>query len=454
MLNSQEAKFLFDPYLALVLLLGWPPAIAFGNWFSSRMRVLFRRAREANSDVTSRIQETVAGIRVIKAFGAEQIEQDRFEKDSRFAFARAFEARSLYAVFGVLMFWIAGLTLLGATAWSALRSIEGTPLFATRLLAGFGFSVWTLGVFNSFKTFGGEGSQGLERIFSLWGRAQDIAIGLDRVFELLDMEPEVEDAPDAIDMPPFEKTIEFHRVGFRYQPDRPVLEAVNLSAAPGTILAIVGPTGSGKSTLMALLLRLYDPDEGEIQIDGVDIRRLRIASLRENIAIALQENILFGTTVRENIRYAVPEASDEQVREAARVAAAASFIEALPEGYDTLLGERGTKLSTGQRQRISIARALLKDTPILILDEPTAALDAVTELEVLRNLSDWGQDRAIFLITHRLSTIRRSDRILYLKDGRIVESGSHDELVARPGGEYRKLVDAEDAAGALAATAS
>ena len=202
---------------------------------------------------------------------------------------------------------------------------------------------------------------------------------------------------------------------------------------------------------MALLLRLYDPDAGEITIDGQNLKRFQLASLRANIAIALQENILFATTVRENIRYAVPTASDAQVREAARVAAAASFIEALPDGYDTMLGERGTKLSTGQRQRLSIARALLKDTPILILDEPTAALDAQTELDVLRNLAEWGAGRAIFLITHRLSTIRRADRIAYLNEGRILEIGSHDELVANPDGAYRKFVDAEDNGVMLAA---
>ncbi|UCE87673.1 MAG: ATP-binding cassette domain-containing protein, partial [Deltaproteobacteria bacterium] len=180
-----------------------------------------------------------------------------------------------------------------------------------------------------------------------------------------------------------------------------------------------------------------------IEIDGVDLRRLELTSLRANVAIALQENVLFGTSVRENIRYAVPGASDAQVREAARVACADAFIETLPDGYDTLLGERGTKLSTGQRQRLSIARAVLKDTPILILDEPTASLDAETELRVLRNLSEWGKGRAIFLITHRLSTIRRADRIAVLHDGRLAEWGAHDDLLTREGGTYRRLVETE-----------
>jgi ABC-type multidrug transport system fused ATPase/permease subunit len=223
-----------------------------------------------------------------------------------------------------------------------------------------------------------------------------------------------------------------------------VLEGVDLVAPVGTITAIVGPTGSGKSTLVALLLRLFDPEQGSIEIDGRDLRGFRVASVRANVSIALQENVLFGTTVRENIRYAMPDAGDEAVRQAARVACADEFIRELPDGYDTLLGERGTKLSTGQRQRLSIARALLKDASVLVLDEPTAALDAETELRVLRNLHEWGRGRAIFLITHRLSTIRRADQIAVMAQGRVAELGSHDELIAREGGLYRSLVESEE----------
>ncbi|MCZ6782179.1 MAG: ATP-binding cassette domain-containing protein, partial [Proteobacteria bacterium] len=178
-------------------------------------------------------------------------------------------------------------------------------------------------------------------------------------------------------------------------------------------------------------------------IDGVDIRRFTTASLRSHVSIALQENVLFGDTVRENIRYAVPEASDDAVRAAARVACADGFIVNLPDGYDTQLGERGTKLSTGQRQRLSIARAVLKDTPILILDEPTASLDAATEISVLRNLAEWGRGRAIFLITHRLSTIRLANQVAFLRDGSIVERGTHDALMALPDGAYRALIETE-----------
>ena len=443
----------YHPGFAAILAAIWPPTLLFGLWVSWRLRVRFRGARETNSGLTSRIQESLAGIKVIKAYGLERYEQGRFERDSRAAFTAAFRARTLLAVLGVVIFTITAALTLGANFWITLETIEGGRLWVWRLLEGSAFepllaatglTVWTLGSFNAFKWLFGQGSGATEQIYRVWGRTQDIAIGLDRVFEILDLEPEVRDAPDAIEMPTFESSVAFREVAFRYQDDRPVLESVDLFAKMGTIIAIVGPTGSGKSTLMALLIRLFDPTRGSIEIDGRDLRQLRVDSVRRNVAIALQENVLFGTTVRENIRYAVPDASDARVRAAARVACADQFIEALPEGYDTLLGERGTKLSTGQRQRLSIARAVLKDTPILILDEPTASLDAETELQLLRNLGDWGRGRVVFLITHRLSTIRRADLITYLEAGTIGETGSHQELMQRDRGAYRSLVEAEE----------
>jgi ABC-type multidrug transport system fused ATPase/permease subunit len=430
----------FDPRLALLLAVIWIPLLVLGHFFSRRLRVGFRRAREANAALTSRIQETLAGIRVIKAYGAEAFEQRRFEEASLDAFDAAFRARGRLAVFLIALFWVTASALVLGGAFAAWRTLEGGPV----AVAAFGFTVWTLGLFNYCKTRFGDGADNMRLLFRTWGRTQDIAIGLDRVFELLDLEPEVRDAPDAVPLQGVREGIRYRDVAFRYQPDRASLEGVDFEARVGEVTAIVGPTGSGKTTLMALLLRLFDPQRGSIEIDGVDLRRFQVASLRAKVAVALQENLLFGTTVRENIRYAVPEASDEAVREAARVACADEFIERLSDAYDTLLGERGTKLSTGQRQRLSIARAVLKETPILILDEPTASLDAETELRVLRNLATWGRGRLIFLVTHRLSTIRRADRILVLRDGRVSESGSHGELLARPGGTYRSLVEHEN----------
>ncbi|HIF98460.1 MAG TPA: ABC transporter ATP-binding protein [Myxococcales bacterium] len=430
---------LFAPQLALILLGVLLPSLVGGAWFSQRMRFQFRRARETNAALTGRIQETLAGIKVIKAYGAEQTEEEAFRGASHAAFDAAFGARSLYAIYGMGMFWIFGTFALFITALGTVEVMQKTELAATAM----GFTIWNLGLYNYFKARLGGSVESLKDIFRTWGRAQDIAIGLDRVFEVLDHEPEIQDAPDSIRLEGVREEVRFENVSFHYQADRPVLQGVSLTAQVGTITAIVGPTGSGKSTLMALLLRLFDPTSGRIEIDGTEIVQFQTQSLRENISIALQENVLFGNTIGENIRFAEPRASDAQVREAARIAQANEFIEALPEGYDTLLGERGSKLSTGQRQRLSIARAVLKDTPILVLDEPTAALDASTEQKVLKSLAEWGQNRAVFLITHRLSTIRQADQIAFLQGGTLAELGTHDELMAITDGAYRTLVETE-----------
>jgi len=445
----------FAPALALALVVTWLPLLALGFWFSRRLRARFRVARETNSGLTSRIQESLAGVRVIKAYGLEGFEQARFETASQAAFAGARAARGLLATFGVIAFWVIGSAILVATVLATLATRNQAPLwlatftsahgiaFAQTWLAGAGFTVWTLGLYNAWKGIFASGAGSVVGIFRTWGRAQDIAVGLDRVFELLDLEPEVTDAPDAVALAPLRDQIAFRDVTFAYQADRPALIGVSFAAPVGAITALVGPTGSGKSTVMALLLRLFDPDAGAIELDGVDLRRLRVAELRRAIAIALQENVLFAASVRENIRYALPDADDAAVRAAARVAGADEFITALPQGYDTELGERGAKLSTGQRQRITIARAILKNAPILVLDEPTASLDAETEHRLVRNLADWAVGRCVFLVTHRLSTIRMAEQIVYLDAGKVVESGTHDALMARPGGAYRALVESE-----------
>ncbi len=434
---------LMSPLIAIGMLLLWLPAVWLGRRFSPGLRLLFRSAREANSHLTSRIQETLAGMRVIKAYGAETLEQRRFESASRAAFDAAFAARMRLALFGVVAFTLMGTALLvaqGRVAWLARAQ---APLFASGFL---GFTIFNLGLFTAARARIGSGTDAIEAMLRFWGRAQDIAIGLDRSFEVLDLEPEVKDANDAVDLPPFEKQIVFRDLCFGYAPGQRVLEDVRLIARAGTVTALIGPTGSGKSTLMALLLRLFDPERGAIEIDGIDLRGIRLASLRAGVAIALQENLLFAASVRENLRYAVPDASDDAVERAARVACADEFIRALPRGYDTPLGERGAKLSTGQRQRLTIARALLKDAPILVLDEPTSALDAETERALLANLTEWGRGRAIFLITHRIGTIRFADQIALLSQGRLIEVGSHQQLMEREEGAYRRLVELESPA--------
>ena len=420
-------------------------ALLWGNWFSPRMRTRALVAREANAALTSRIQEIFEGIRVIKAAGTEEMEQKRFEADSVTAFNAAHRIRFLVAFVTIVMFTLAATLLLGGEFFMAVWASMDRETFAAVLigLVGLSFVVWNLSAYQWASGEMATASWQVQGLLRSWATAQDMAMGLDRVFNILDIEPDVVDAPDAIPMPPLQKEIRFRDISFGYDPDEPVLRDISFSVKPGSITAIVGPTGSGKSTLMSLLPRLFDPDAGGVEIDGIDLRRFEVDSLRDNVSVALQENVLFGMSVRDNIRYVVPDADDEQVKEAARVACVDDYIAGLPKGLDTVLSDRGGKLSSGQRQRLNIARAIIKDASILVLDEPTAALDAATELRVLDRLGEWAESRAVFLITHRISTISRADQILYIDKGEMIERGSHAELMQLDGGRYRRFVETE-----------
>ena len=436
---------LMSPWLGLVAGSLAIPGILWARWAMPRMRTRALVYRAAASDVTSRIQETFGAIRLIKAYRTADVTQKRFEEDSIVAFNAAYRVRDLVALVTIVMFTIAGAVLLTGEFGMAIWANRGNDAFATELitLVGVSFVVWNLASFRWTQDQFHESTGDVRLLMRMWLTAQDMAMGLRRVFDILDIEPEIVDADDAVPLDGVHREIRFENVRFSYEPNRPVLTDVSFAASPGTITAIIGPTGSGKSTLMALLLRLYDPQAGSISIDGRDLRTYQVESLRRNIAIALQENALFHMSVRENIRYVAPESTDRQIREAVRVACMDDYVGGLPNGLDTILSDRGGKLSTGQRQRLSIARAVVRDTPILVLDEPTAALDAATEHRVMQNLAEWGEGRAIFLITHRISTIRRADNILYLDRGRIVESGDHETLLGVDQGRYRAFVDAE-----------
>ena len=442
-----------SPTIGLIAVTIIIPAILLARWAMPRMRTRSLVYRAATSDITSRIQESFAAIRLIKAYRSEDRVQKDMEEDSIVAFNAAFQVRLMIALVTILMFTIAGGILLSGEFFMAVYANQGNDAFAKELIAviGLSFTIWTLGAFNWGRDRFHETTNNVRHIMRQWLASQDMAMGLQRVFDILDIEPDVQDSPSAVPLKSFEQSIAFNQVSFRYQNDRPVLNDVTFESEPGTITAIVGPTGSGKSTLMGLLLRLYDPSTGSIQIDGRDLREYTVASIRENTAIALQENVLFALSIRDNIRYVAPSATDIQLQRAIEVACMNDYVNTLPEGLDTILGDRGGKLSTGQRQRLSIARAVIRDTPILILDEPTAALDADTEHRVMSNLAEWGKGRAIFLITHRISTIRRADNILYLDQGRILENGDHAALMNIPNGRYRTFVETEsDLAGAAA----
>ena len=327
-------------------------------------------------------------------------------------------------------------------AWWAYNE-EPTHAIDLIAMVGISFIVWNLAAFRWTQDEYRGAANNIRGLLRNWMTAQDMAMGLRRVFDILDIEPEVKDKTDARELTEFKEGIQFDNVSFAYEADRPVIDNVSFSASPGTITAIIGPTGSGKSTLLNLLLRLYDPASGSITVDGVDLRDYKVFSLRSKISIALQENVLFAMSVRDNVRYPETSVPDDQVLDAVRIAAMDDYVDGLPNGLDTILSDRGGKISSGQKQRLTLARAVVRDTPILILDEPTAALDAVTEHKVMENLAEWGKERAIFLVTHRISTIRQADNIVFLEDGIIKESGSHDELMAREEGFYRSFVEKE-----------
>ena len=378
------------------------PAVFWARWAMPRMRTRSLVYRAATSYITSRIQESFASIRLIKAYRAEDRTQKAMEEDSVVAFNATFQVRLMIALVTIVMFTIAAQFLLASEFVMAIKANLRNETFAKELIQvmSLSFVIWNLGAFNWGKEKFHQTSNNTRGVMRWWLSPQDMAMGLSRVFDILDIEPDIVDSPRAVPMQQFKSEIRFEHVVFRYVPDRPILEDVSFSTKSGTITAIVGPTGSGKSTLMGLLLRLYDPNSGSITIDGCNLEDFQINSLRGNIAIALQENVRFALSVRDNLRYVAPHASDDQVREAISVACMDDYVNDLPAGLDTILGDRDGKLSTGQRQRLSIARAVVRDTPIIVLDEPTAALDAATEHRVMTNLAEWGHDRAILLITH------------------------------------------------------
>ena len=434
----------FDPWLVLMVVIVGVPI----GWLTVASTPRIRRRalanRIANSNLTSRLQEAFAAIKVVKANRAEARIFDRFNRDS----TRALDAAYFLRLDMVLL--VLAVVLLGGGMFIVAEYIivswvlDGRETFLGALVAAFiGFVVWNVGAVQ-IATGRMEGLVGSARgLLNVWMRMQDLFLALERAFYLLDQKPEVVDPDDPVRFPSPIERVTWRGIQFAYEADRRVLRDIDLDADAGTVTAIVGATGTGKSTLMTLLLRLYDPDAGSIEINGVDLRDMAIDDIRANVTVALQKNILFADTVANNIGFGTPGARRADIEAAARIACADAFIEAMPKGYDTELGERGGKLSSGQRQRLSIARAVVRDTPILILDEPTASLDARTEQQVLANLADWGRDRVIFVITHRLSTIRNADQIALIDGGRIVERGAHDALMAIPDGRYRAFVGAE-----------
>jgi ATP-binding cassette, subfamily B, bacterial MsbA len=418
-----------DWRLALVMLAAAPLVAGFGILVGRRTRRLSTRSQEQLGSAATVVEETLPAMRVVKAFVREMFEMARYRTAVETSFQSQLSAARLQAAFESAMM-SAIFAALAAVLWFGGREVLAGRLTPGGLVSYLFYLTILIGPM-----------QGLSAIYGSFQRAAGGAV---RVFEVLDTPPTIVDAPDAVDLPAARSgaasqgLVEVRDLSFHYEPEAPVLRGVSLVARPGETIAIVGPSGAGKTTLVSLLPRFYEATGGEILVDGYAITHLKTESLRKAMAIVPQEATLFGGTVRENIAYGREGASESEIEDAARVANAHEFILALPKGYDSIIGDRGVKLSGGQRQRVAIARAVLKDPRILILDEATSSLDNESEALVQEALERLMEGRTTFVVAHRLSTIANADRIVVLDQGRVVEEGSHVQLMARDG-LYRRL---------------
>jgi len=418
--------FYLDWQLALVCMTAAPlivyPLIRLGQ----RVRRTSRRGQEQLEQVTHIATEGLAGHRIVKAFGAEGREAKRFSEATHQLYRTNMKITSALSALPPTMEFIGGLAAIAAL-WYGAGKIGRKEL--------------TAGEFSAFLTAAFMMYGPIKKLSRVNAALQQAIAAAQRIFELLDIHSEVREAPNAPVLAPLEASVEFRDVAFAYddEPGRFILRHVSFSVRAGQIAAIVGLSGAGKTTLVNLIPRFYDVTEGAILVDGVDVRGVSLKSLRAQTALVTQETVLFDDTITSNIAYGVPDADRQRIEAAARAAHADEFISQLPGRYDARIGERGQRLSGGQRQRLAIARAILKNSPLLVLDEATSALDAESELLVQDALANLMKDRTTFVIAHRLSTVRRADLIIALERGQVAEIGTHDELVSRPGGVYARL---------------
>jgi ABC-type multidrug transport system fused ATPase/permease subunit len=416
--------------LALAAFSVIPFMVLITNYLSNRARAAYRESRQALGDVSTELEEGISGVKVAQAFNRADTNRARFAQLNR-----ANRDANVGAV---------GITSAFSPVMEVLNAID------IAIVAGYGgylalTGALSVGVVVSFFQYVQQFFMPVQQISQFWAVAQSALAGAERIFDLLDEPVTLVDAPDAKPMPPMEGRVTFDDVHFAYNPDEPVLRGISFHVEPGQTVAIVGPTGAGKTTIINLLGRFYEVTDGAVKVDGIDVREVTQASLRRQMGIVLQDNFLFSSTIADNIRYGRLDATDQEVEDAARVVGAHSFISQMPDGYKSILGERGGTLSQGQRQLISFARAILADPRLLILDEATASVDTRTELLIQTALKKLLSGRTSFVIAHRLSTIRDADQILVLEKGQIIEHGirtptqsAHDILIDRSGA-YAKL---------------
>jgi len=409
--------------LTLLIFIIVPPLILLGIFFGRKVEKLSTLIQDRLANAISVLEESISGIRIVKSFTRERFEEKRFKDRIEETFDTTMDRTRVRAAFIPLV------SLLGFMAVTAIMWLGGQFVLNQTLTPGelLAFLFYMIMVAAPLGEFAGVYTQIREAI----GAAA-------RIFEIMEASSEPEQSEEANPLPPINGTVKFHNVSFGYEPDELILKEINLTAQPSEIIALVGPSGVGKTTMVNLIPRFFDPLEGWIEIDGHRITDVTLQSLRSQIGLVPQETFLFGGTISENIAYGSPESPRQEIVAAAKAAYAHEFIEGLPKGYDTEVGERGVRLSAGQRQRIAIARALLKNPRILILDEATSALDSESEQMVQKALEVLMRNRTTFVIAHRLTTIQNADRILVLEEGKIVEDGPHDELISK-GGIYHHL---------------
>ncbi|MDX2501451.1 MAG: ABC transporter ATP-binding protein [Deltaproteobacteria bacterium] len=410
--------FILDWRLAALVLIPVPILAVALRHYNTRIRPVYRSVRARLGDINAKLQDNLSGIRVIQAFAREEMEHQRFATESERYYRARVKGIRYWSVFFPAIRFLGAMGSVIVLGVGALMVVKGE------------MSLGTLVAFLSYTTSFYEPINRLTEVDNIFQEA--IAAG-ERIFEILDQTTEVGDVPDAVALPTIQGKLVFDEVTFRYGTGDKVLHEIKFEMAPGEMVALVGPSGAGKTSIANLICRFYDPNQGRITIDGNDLRRIQLSSLRQQVAVVLQDSFLFNNSVVENLLYGKPDAARDEIIAAAKAANAHEFIVQLPEGYDTEIGERGVKLSGGQKQRLALTRAILADPRILILDEATSSVDAEAEYLIQQALERVLKNRTSLVIAHRLSTVRDADKIIVLDQGRIVETGKHEELLQRDG---------------------